>query len=460
MLKNLLGIWAFCAAAVWTLGTLQPALAQEQKSAPPVSFKADIAPILAKNCTSCHGTKRAEAGLRMDTFAQLLRGAPGDAKTIVAGKPDASEIVARVLATEAERRMPPKGLPLTSEQIELIKRWVAAGAKYDGTAPSAPLATIIPIEEYPASPEAYQRPTALTAMAVSADGKLLYAPGKNEISVWNTATGKLHQRIGQAPETIFGIDLSPDGKQLLVTGGSLQGVGASILYDAASGQPLWQVAADSGMLWAGKFSPSGKQVAVAIRGAIVVVDLEHPDRQQPFPVFPEDTITTLAWSPDGAHIACGTRGTKIRVFTPADGSLLAQFDEHKLPIMSVGFSPDSKSLASNGRGGSVYVWPLSEPDNFKTLEESKSYSALATGAGIAALGIDKTVRRYNWQDLQPQQALSGHAGYVLSAAWHAESNRLATGGLDGQVFVWDAAGTQAKPVLKFYAAPGYRPAAE
>lgn len=435
-------------------------LGQEAEQAEPISFKKDIAPILSANCLGCHGTKRAEAGLRMDTFAQLERGAPGDAKTLTVGEPAASEIVARIKSTEDERRMPPKGLPLTSDQITKIERWIAAGAKYDAEDKSAPLATIIPLPEFALAPEAYARPTALTALAWTADGKQLLVPGKNEISVWDTATGKLVRRIGQMPETIFGIDVSPGGKLLLVTGGQIQGGGASILYDLEKGKPLWQVAESSSMLWAGKFSPSGEQAAVSVAGAVVVRDIGSPDRQQPFPVFPEDVITTLAWSPDGKQIACGTRGTNLCVFTPADGRLVAQFGEHQAPVIAVGFSADSRHVASNGRGSAVYVWPVAEPDKFSELADSKSYSSLAYGEGIFALGIDKTVRQYNWEAAQPQQELTGHAAFVLSAAWHAKSGLLATGGLDGRVLIWNIQQNDAKPVADFYASPGYEPAAE
>ena len=50
------------------------------------------------------------------------------------GDPDASELVRRVASDDPEERMPPaaaKKPPLTTEQIELVRKWIKAGAKYE-----------------------------------------------------------------------------------------------------------------------------------------------------------------------------------------------------------------------------------------------------------------------------------------------------------------------------------------
>jgi hypothetical protein len=66
----------------------------------------------------------------MHTRAALEKGGEtGD--TIVPGKPDASELVFRIaLPADDDDIMPPKGDPLTKEQIALVKQWIAEGAKY------------------------------------------------------------------------------------------------------------------------------------------------------------------------------------------------------------------------------------------------------------------------------------------------------------------------------------------
>jgi hypothetical protein len=93
-------------------------------------FNRDIRAILSDNCYSCHGPDSGtrEAELRLDTEAGSHESA------IIPGDADSSEVIARVTSDDPEMRMPPpdsKKPPLTPEQIELLKKWINAGAKYE-----------------------------------------------------------------------------------------------------------------------------------------------------------------------------------------------------------------------------------------------------------------------------------------------------------------------------------------
>jgi hypothetical protein len=52
---------------------------------------------------------------------------------IVAGKPEASEMLARLIESDPDLRMPPadSNLSVSPEEIELIRRWIAEGAKWE-----------------------------------------------------------------------------------------------------------------------------------------------------------------------------------------------------------------------------------------------------------------------------------------------------------------------------------------
>jgi hypothetical protein len=95
-----------------------------------ISFNRDIRPIFTETCFVCHGTDSAKrmAGLRLDIReAAIAKGA------IVPGKPDKSMAVARIFATSPALQMPPVSSHkhLTAVQKQLIKRWIAEGAKYE-----------------------------------------------------------------------------------------------------------------------------------------------------------------------------------------------------------------------------------------------------------------------------------------------------------------------------------------
>ncbi|HEV3115546.1 MAG TPA: DUF1549 domain-containing protein, partial [Gemmataceae bacterium] len=92
-----------------------------------VSFNRDIRPILSNNCYQCHGPddKQRKADLRLDTEE-------GIAGVVTRGKPDESELIARITAADAAQRMPPRktGKKLTAQEVELFTRWVKEGAPY------------------------------------------------------------------------------------------------------------------------------------------------------------------------------------------------------------------------------------------------------------------------------------------------------------------------------------------
>jgi hypothetical protein len=122
--------------AAMLLAALALMLASPGRAAePPLDFGRQIRPILANNCLACHGPDAAErkAGLRLDQREAALAAAESGEKAIVPGKPDASELVRRIYATDADLRMPPAETKktLSADEKALLARWIAEGAKYD-----------------------------------------------------------------------------------------------------------------------------------------------------------------------------------------------------------------------------------------------------------------------------------------------------------------------------------------
>jgi hypothetical protein len=98
-----------------------------------IEFNRDIRPILSENCFPCHGADSAsrKGGLRLDRFEDATAPAKDGKIAIVPGKADTSELVKRINATD-EDHMPPEKTHkvLSAAQKDLLKQWVASGAKY------------------------------------------------------------------------------------------------------------------------------------------------------------------------------------------------------------------------------------------------------------------------------------------------------------------------------------------
>ncbi|MHB8901203.1 MAG: c-type cytochrome domain-containing protein, partial [Thermoguttaceae bacterium] len=97
----------------------------------PVQFNRDIRPILSQNCYQCHGPDAGhrEADLRLDLDDSAI-----EAGVIVPGKPDESPLLDRIFAEDPDEAMPPReaNKTLSAQQKELLRRWIAEGAVYQG----------------------------------------------------------------------------------------------------------------------------------------------------------------------------------------------------------------------------------------------------------------------------------------------------------------------------------------
>lgn len=98
------------------------------KKSEPIDFNRDIRPILANHCIACHGpdAQKRAGDLRLDLRDEAI------AKAIAPNHPESSLLVARIESTDPSDRMPPdeSAKPLSTEQIQRLKDWIAQGANY------------------------------------------------------------------------------------------------------------------------------------------------------------------------------------------------------------------------------------------------------------------------------------------------------------------------------------------
>ncbi len=88
-------------------------------------FEEQIRPLLAVNCWECHGAKKQESGLRLDSRQAMLDGGDSGERAVVPGEPERSLLV-KAVNHVGEYHMPPKG-KLPAEQIAALTEWVKDG---------------------------------------------------------------------------------------------------------------------------------------------------------------------------------------------------------------------------------------------------------------------------------------------------------------------------------------------
>ncbi|MGN6547413.1 MAG: PSD1 and planctomycete cytochrome C domain-containing protein [Aureliella sp.] len=93
-------------------------------------FNDDIRPILAEYCLECHGpdASQRQADLRLDVGDWI------DAASTSSDQSLRDELLKRLTTQDADLRMPPheSGKQLSAAQIEAMRRWIEAGAPYEG----------------------------------------------------------------------------------------------------------------------------------------------------------------------------------------------------------------------------------------------------------------------------------------------------------------------------------------
>jgi mono/diheme cytochrome c family protein len=110
-----------------------PAFADTPKLPPSgamkVDFAKDVQPIFSAKCYSCHGEKKQLSGFRLDRKTAAMKGGE-TGKAIIPGNSSTSPLIHYVAGTDTERKMPPKGDRLTSDQIAILRAWIDGGAEW------------------------------------------------------------------------------------------------------------------------------------------------------------------------------------------------------------------------------------------------------------------------------------------------------------------------------------------
>ncbi|MEQ8847761.1 PSD1 and planctomycete cytochrome C domain-containing protein [Botrimarina sp.] len=98
---------------------------------PPVDYASEVAPLLTRRCFACHGPDLAESGLALHEADLALAETDSGLRAIMPGDPHNSELLRRVASEEDWQRMPPEGEPLSADEVDVLRRWIASGAEFE-----------------------------------------------------------------------------------------------------------------------------------------------------------------------------------------------------------------------------------------------------------------------------------------------------------------------------------------
>jgi WD40 repeat protein len=270
-----------------------------------VSFYKDVRPIFQQHCNGCHQPAKPSGGFVMTARAELLKKGESDKTGVVAGKPDASNLVSQITPHDGKKPLMPRNQPpLIDRDVALIKKWIAQGAKDDTPVSDR---VVIDMEH----PPAYLLPPVIASLAYSPDGKLLAVAGRHEVLLHKAdGSGLIGRLVGQA-ERVQSIAFSPDGKSLAVAGGSPALFGEVQIWDVQKNK----------------------------------LKLSH--------TATFDTLYGVSWSHDGSKVAFGCADNTVRAIDAATGQQVLYQGAHNDWVLGTAFSTDSEHLVSVSRDMTV-----------------------------------------------------------------------------------------------------------
>jgi WD40 repeat protein/DNA-binding SARP family transcriptional activator len=280
-------------------------------------------------------------------------------------------------------------------------------------------------------------PTGLSAVDFAPSGEVVASTGEEAV-IWQPGGRKVVRRLATAGQRIFNVDVSPDGRWIVTSGG-----GKANVWDARTGALRFGVPAAE--LGAASWSRSGSLLALAGQsGSVPIVDQSGRAVGTVRQGVGFD-VKGVALSPDGRLVAASVypegranptlphvsmwdwRGRQEvrRIWTAAEG---------------IAFDPSGERLVTSHLGGLPTVWEARTGRELVTLpgHSGQVFDAAFSpdGSTIATAGSDATVRIWDAATGRQRVVLRGHDGAVTKVRFSADGSRLVSGGGDDVVRVW------------------------
>ena len=286
----------------------------------------------------------------------------------------------------------------------------------------------------------------VNSVAVSPDGATLASSGSwdNEIKLWHLKAREpfVIATLRGHTDAVSSVSFSsPDGATL--ASGSWDRT--IKLWDGKSGGLIATLEGHADAVTSVSFSSGGTTLASGSRdGTIKLWDVGTRGEIGTLEAHASE-VTSVSVSPDATTLASAARwgddSDAVKLWDVGTRELIGSLEGHTYGATAVSFSPDGVTLACGSGHGPVHLWDVATGERIATLEDHLSGVSSLTfstpdGAILATSSHDGTA--ILWDLLTQKKATAfGHTRELLSVSLSSGGSRLAGGGLDGKVLLWD-----------------------
>jgi U3 small nucleolar RNA-associated protein 12 len=295
----------------------------------------------------------------------------------------------------------------------------------------------------------------IRALALSSDDRMLASASNGSLKIWNVRTRSCIRTF----ECGYALCCSflPGDKIVVVgtKGGELE------LFDVASASMLDTFKAHEGAIWTLQVHPDGRSVASgsADKSAkfwnFEVVQEEIPGTKRTSPRLKlvhtrtlkvSDDILSLKFSPDSRLLAVALLDNTVKVFFNDSLKLFLNLYGHKLPVLNMDISFDSKLIVTCSADKNVRLWGLDFGDCHKAFFAHQdsilqvafvAHNQDGNGHHFFSSSKDRTIKYWDGDKFEQIQRLDGHHGEIWALVVSRTGDFVVSACHDKSIRVWE-----------------------